>query len=229
MRKQIKQIKVTWQKNMLKNKSSSPLQILGTVLLAVSLSLLNGCSASVNPERYSLIEDLPALASSNPYDLQVRISATLASGGIIMQTSPYTVVSAKNHRWALRLEDQLSALLNHSLLKADQAATQAHHPLIRDYLEDKQLNLSVTAFQGTLTGQASIKALLSVKDSSGQTLFTKEQDSLIPLQADGYPALCQALQQGFTQIRTSFAESLASFTQDPASHPDPQSSPAKSL
>lgn len=184
--------------------------------LLLAAALLCACSSTVNFERYSLTQQSSALAKSNPFALRLNLSPELASGGIVMQTGPNTLVSAKEHRWAQPLENELATLLTQSLINTFGSVDAADRQnTVTTGLGKAQAALSplkidalVTTFQGDLKGLASIDFVVTVKDEKERVLLQQEYRGQYPLQDDGYGELCRVLQQGFMQLSTQFAQDL---------------------
>ncbi|MBO8416411.1 MAG: membrane integrity-associated transporter subunit PqiC [Proteobacteria bacterium] len=184
--------------------------------LLLAAALLCACSSTVNFERYSLTQQSSALAKSNPFALRLNLSPELASGGIVMQTGPNTLVSAKEHRWAQPLENELATLLTQSLINTFGSVDAADgQNTVTTGLGKAQAALSplkidalVTTFQGDLKGLASIDFVVTVKDEKERVLLQQEYRGQYPLQDDGYGELCRVLQQGFMQLSTQFAQDL---------------------
>lgn len=183
--------------------------------LLLSAALLCACSSTVNFERYSLTQQSSALAKSNPFAVRLNLSPELASGGIVMQTGPNTLVSAKEHRWAQPLEHELATLLTQSLLNTFGSAAADGQNTVTTSLGKAQAALSplkidalVTTFQGDLKGLASIDFVVTVKDAKERVVLQQEYCGQYPLQEDGYGELCRVLQQGFMQLSTQFAQEL---------------------
>ncbi len=171
------------------------------IIGASTALMLCACSNQVNLERYSLTTDCQAAAAAHPFAVTLQLSPPLNDGGIIMRTGDYTLVSAQSHRWAVPLQTQLLTLFNQALLNFS-----AQHTELSNALQKAHYTLTVTAFQGTPAGQAEVAVLFTLKDDQANTLLKVESSSKRALRADGYSALCSALEAGFMQISNKFLQ-----------------------
>ena len=180
------------------------------VILGLSLCglLLSACATSVNLERYSLVGDCQAAAFKHPGNISLRLSPQLNDGGIVMRTGEHTLVSAQSHRWALPLNEQLTTLFHQVLLDY-----KAEHPQLAATVDKMHYEILVTAFQGNNDGQAEVSALFTLKDASGQARLKVESDAKRALRADGYSALCTALEVGFIDISRKFVATTTQYLQ----------------
>lgn len=191
------------------------LKVQAASCIMASTLALAACSSQVNFERYSLTQQCSALAQSNPNDIILTLSPALTTGGIIMQTGPNTLVSAKEHRWAQPLESELTALFNQGLINAaaeaaiasgsDVPSAAQSSSTLAKALKGKSLEVYVTAFQGNLLGEGTVTFLTTLKNKDGSIYKRNEYSKTAMLEDDGYAELCRVLQQSFMDLTKEFA------------------------
>lgn len=120
-------------------------------ILTAALLAAAGCSSEVNFERYSLTQQCAPAAYTNPCGIKLTVSPALSAGGIVLQTGPHTLLSAREHRWAQPLETELIILLNQSLLQL--CAAEAG---LQERIKALDIQVLVTAFQGSLSGEVKL-------------------------------------------------------------------------
>lgn len=135
----------------------------------------------------------------------VTIPDALAGTGIAVQTSDVQYHLATRNQWASPLDQQLQQTLIANL--------SALMPgwLVTNKLTGRQqdtLSTTVTAFQGGTDGQAIIKGYWLYQ--SGNHRLREPFALTVAQSADGYPALVQALSQGWYQQAKHIADKLQS-------------------
>lgn len=176
-------------------------------VLTAALLAAAGCSSEVNFERYSLTQQCTPAAYTNPCGLKVSLSPALSTGGIVLQTGPYTLLSAREHRWAQPLEIELTALLNQSLLTLCAASGDSK---LQDKIKALDIQILVTTFQGSLSGEAALQFHATVKNAKGRELLSRDYHSLRQQQGAGYSELCRELQLGMSELGDQFWRNLRS-------------------
>ncbi len=165
-------------------------------VLIISALLGAGCASeeNVNLERYSLVEDLAPTAYTVSYDVTVGLNGVLSEGGIVIQTSPVTLRPAKNYRWSGELSDQLKAMAIDELARQGKGANAV-------------IEIYVSAFQGDLEGNVSIRAACKVK-RHGKEILNREFGYQGRQAQDGYGALVSELKQGWKEVCVSLAAAI---------------------
>lgn len=177
------------------------LQVIPILLSAALATLLSctGCAGTVNTERYLLTENCQAEAFAGSYKIAVTLNDNLNDGGMVMQTGPYTQVSATAHRWASPLSEQLSTLLTDELLREGIPADRYTY------------TVRISAFQGNMAGEGTVTAVFTAEPAAGQSVQAHRYAGTVStaLQADGYAALAEALHTSYLQLCRTFMSELA--------------------
>lgn len=183
------------------------------LLYASALLLLMACSQqSVQIQYYQFPypEVLPrAEVVSEPERVLVlqgiQLAPFLQQRGIAFQQSATELTVARQHLWADDLATQLSRhlLLN---LEAQPTGWQLQQQPDKAAI---QLHIQVDRMLGTADGYALLSGeyRLSGQQRSQRQRFLIQQ----PLQNDGYPALVQAMAEGWQQLSHDIAQQLESF------------------
>ncbi len=166
--------------------------------VACSLAmLLTACGApSIAPPPGYLLASATA-AGNDTVEIQVHLAGYLAQGGIVLQLSDSEVHSARSHRWAEPLAQQLQRSL---------------HAALGDTIrpEGAQLVVRVSQFHGvrSLTGdRAVIQGTWHYSTKHGEPRRgTIDWQRGIP--TDGYGALVETLDQGWRDASMSITEAL---------------------
>ena len=188
-----------------------------TLLVGATLLLMAGCaSQTVQTSSYMLPASTPEQQYSNALAVAiapVRLTGLLDNQGIVMELNDIEVHQARYHLWAedigVQLQQQLQQRLTLSLPQAQIVAKG--QPLQAD-LPQREVRVSVNAFQGSYSGNAIVQGQWLLLGEQGQLLkqhnFRIEQ----PLPADGYPALVRALASAWDQVSEQLAATLAKET-----------------
>ncbi|MCC5827580.1 ABC-type transport auxiliary lipoprotein family protein [Alkalimonas sp.] len=154
--------------------------------------VLPQAEAATHPERVLVLQG-------------IQLAPFLQQRGIAFQQSETELTVARQHLWADDLATQLSRHLRLNL-DAKYAGWQVQqHP-------DKaavQLHIQLDRMLGTADGYA----LLSGEYRLSRQQHSKRQRFLIqqPLQGDGYPALVQAMAEGWQQLSHDITQQLEAF------------------
>lgn len=187
------------------------------LLAGITLLVAAGCaSKTVQPTSYMLPTSIPEQHYSNALAVAiapVRLTGLLDNQGIVMELNDIEVHQARYHLWAedigVQLQQQLQQRLTLSLPHAQIVAKG--QPLQAD-LPQREVRVSVNAFQGSYSGKAIVQGQWLLLGEQGQLLkqhnFRIEQ----PLPADGYPALVRALASAWDQVSEQLAATLAKET-----------------
>lgn len=184
-----------------------------SLLCATFLLLIMACSQqSVQIQYYQFPypEVLPQVElASEPERVLVlegiQLAPFLQQRGIAFQQSPTELTVARQHLWA---DDLVTQLSRHLLLNLDAQATgwQLHKQTDKTAV---QLHIQLDRMLGTVDGHA----LLSGEYRLSRQQHSQRQRFLIqqPMQNDGYPALVQAMAEGWQQLSRDIARQLETF------------------
>lgn len=178
------------------------------------LLLLIGCSTAAppSPTRYLMRIDVPDRSErvSSPARVGIRrltVAPYLDRTGLVLETTPGQVRSARYHEWAEPLPDGLRSLLRAELartLGADVDDIEAHAPQWTIAID-----VTVDQFHGTAAGDALLAVGWQVdrtakKQAAAQYRFTRR----VPLARPGYAALAEAQLELVRQLASAIAASL---------------------
>ncbi len=157
--------------------------ILGTLLMT-------GCSGSTAPSqiRYSMVQDLDPAMLAMQEGVTLRLTPALNDGGIVLQVGSNTLREARFHRWAEPLDSQLKALTANALLSEHMS------------LKGQTLEVFVSRFQGSESGQVYVSAAFTLLDAKGHALARVSRSAQSAQEKPGYEALVSALRQNFDKI-----------------------------
>lgn len=170
-----------------------------TSLLALLVSLLLAGCASVpdQPARQYLLPaaaEAPVETAARLPTLDLRLARYLDQGGIVLQSGPVAVRTARQHRWADPLPAQLRrALLVH--LSKEGAAVGG------------RLTITVVKFQGSGDGRALIAGHWHYQGADGSRRQGRF-DTSRPLVRDGYEALVTQLDAGWAAVAKGISTRL---------------------
>lgn len=138
--------------------------------------------------------------------MPVQLSGFLQGRGIMFQTSPLELNEARNHLWADDLGPQLDRLLNQALATK---LTQVRL-LPGDSADTPMLYATVVLdrFQGRFDGKAVVSGQYRLMNAERYVVATQPFVYEIPLRTDGYPALIEALDQGWLQMADQLANTI---------------------
>lgn len=153
------------------------------LLLSLLPVLLAGCADTpTEPARQYLLPaagEAPADTRAPLPDVDLRVAGYLDQGGIVLQSGPVAVRTARQHRWADPLPEQLRrALLFH--LSKDGAPAGG------------RLTITVVRFQGSGDGRALVAGHWRYKGTDGSKKEGRFEESP-PLARDGYEELVKQL------------------------------------
>ncbi len=173
------------------------------LLPLVMILLLGACATPASVSYYQLTMPVPvpdaaaAEPSAKRQQLQlqpIKVANYLNGAGLVMQRSEVELVVASRNLWADALDQQLYRLLAEQIrarLPSVQLAMANDPATVR-------LQLSIDRFHAQANGVAIISGYYSLESGNGRTTqaFSYQQ----PQAADGYPALVNALSQGWQQL-----------------------------
>ncbi len=183
-----------------------------SIVVAISLSLLVGCSSNAPSKSYfQLASDLPEQTSHTMKKTQhfiwietVDVANFLNKPGIVLQTDDIKYVTASNHLWASTLSQQLQ-----------DRVVQDLSVFLPDYLVSSKslstptltVKLFIDGFHGSYSGDALIKGRWVITDSHNN-IETKPFERHVALMTNGYDALVKALSKGWQEEEQDFANSI---------------------
>lgn len=188
-----------------------------TLLVGITLLVAAGCaSKTVQPTSYMLPTSIQEQHYSNALAVAiapVRLTGLLDNPGIVMELNDIEVHQARYHLWAENIGVQLQQQLQQRLtLSLPQAQIVAKGQPLQTGLPQREVRVSVNAFQGSYSGKAIVQGQWLLLGEQGQLLkqhnFRIEQ----PLPVDGYPALVRALASAWDQVSEQLAATLAKET-----------------
>ncbi|RAW08924.1 hypothetical protein DKQ62_01535 [Halomonas elongata] len=186
-------------------------------LFAASLAALwlSGCATGGTPPTHYTLPDAPladdAIDASTEQLLvirPIRLARYLDVEGIVFQLDDITVQQAKGHQWAeplgrqleRGLRDRLATRLPDTRIMLDGDTARGDAPL--------SLRLEMDRFQGRHDGMAVAEGRWQLRDASGELLALTPFSLTTPLEADGYPALVQALGQDLDRLADRLATAI---------------------
>lgn len=187
------------------------------LLTGAALLVLTGCaSQTVQTSSYLLPTSTPEQQYSNALAVAIapiRLSGLLDNPGIVMEINDIEVHQARHHLWAEDIDVQLQQQLQqHLILSLPQAQIVAKGQPLHADLPQREVRVSVNAFQGSYNGNAIVQGQWLLLGDQGQLLkqhnFRVEQ----PLATDGYPTLVRALASAWNQVSEQLAMTLAKET-----------------
>ena len=179
-----------------------------------TLFVMAGCaSQTVQTNSYMLPASTPEQQHSCALAVAIapiRLTSLLDNQGIVMEINDIEVHQARHHLWAEDIDAQLQQQLQrHLTLSLPQAQIVAKGQPLHADLPQREIRVSVNAFQGSYSGNAIVQGQWLLLGEKGQLLkqhnFRIEQ----PLAADGYPALVRALGSAWDQVSKQLTTSLA--------------------
>ncbi|MBW5799062.1 PqiC family protein [Halomonas elongata] len=186
-------------------------------LFAASLAALwlSGCATGGTPPTHYTLPDAPladdAIDASTERLLvirPIRLARYLDVEGIVFQLDDITVQQAKGHQWAeplgrqleRGLRDRLATRLPDTRIMLDGDTARGDAPL--------SLRLEMDRFQGRHDGMAVAEGRWQLRGASGELLALTPFSLTTPLEADGYPALVQALGQDLDRLADRLATAI---------------------
>ncbi|MFP1682244.1 membrane integrity-associated transporter subunit PqiC [Alloalcanivorax sp. C16-1] len=160
--------------------------------LLVWVLALAGCAGTpATGERQYLLPSAGQPAAHPALIVRVRVAGYLDQGGLVLETGPTTLTTARQHRWAEPLGAQLERALAQAL-PGDPAGT---------------LTVRVTRFQGTADGQARVSGEWHFYGRENDT--TGVFDVRRPLQRDGYEELVTRLDAAWAAVAAQIGARMA--------------------
>ncbi|MDC0661455.1 PqiC family protein [Marinobacter sp. SS21] len=159
--------------------------------------LLAACASAPSPPPPGYLLPSAAMSGHGAMAVQVRLAGYLEQGGLVLQLSKSELHSARQHRWAESLAQQLQRGLHAHL--GEQAGTEKGQLLVR-----------LSQFHGVRDAQgdrAVIRGAWQFQAADGPprqgTIDWHE-----PIATDGYAALVESLDLGWRDVARQIASAL---------------------
>ncbi|WP_423185665.1 PqiC family protein [Alishewanella sp. d11] len=172
---------------------------LTAIVSCTLLVCLVGCSSPTNDIRYYQLVTKTPLQVNNEIQqpltvAPIKVANYLNGSGLVLRQSAVEFNVARQHLWADALEQQLQRQLLEYLLLAlpNQTITAFNTPGART------LQLDIHRFYADEQGQATVSGYYTL--SSIGTVTSTPFAYQVALADDGYPAMVQALSQGWQQL-----------------------------
>ncbi|MDT0635688.1 PqiC family protein [Spectribacter hydrogenooxidans] len=180
-------------------------------MLMLALPLIAGCATSVPATHHYLLTgpEADSGVSEGAASLTlagVSTAAYLQTQGIVIRTTETEVETARHHRWAEPLPEQLRRRIPAHLGRAlprIQIFTQ-HAPSA-----GPRLFVHFDRFNGHFDGAAIVGGTWHLESERGELLVRRHFTVRQPLTDDGYPALISALSAATADVVDDIAGSLA--------------------
>lgn len=179
-----------------------------SVTVFAILLLVAGCSSPATDIRYyQLVATAPAAIDSQTQPpliiAPIRVASYLNGSGLVLQQSAVEFNIARQHLWADALEQQLQRQLTEYLLLA-----LPKQPLAAfNTAGARTLQLEIDRFYASENGQAVLSGRYTLSEATNSK--TVPFSYQVALAADGYPAMVQALSQGWHQLLQELSSMLA--------------------
>lgn len=170
-----------------------------TFMAGLLALLVAGCSqAPLAPPPAYLLPSASSVGHS-PLEVQIRLASYLNQGGIVIQLSNSEMQGARQHRWA----EPLALQLRRSLLAGLNGV---------DVPDTGVLVVQLSQFQGVqrVGGDlAAIQGIWEFNDRDREAAMLQGQINWqSPLPGDGYAALVETLDLGWTEVVSQIAQTL---------------------
>ncbi|MCH2558843.1 MAG: ABC-type transport auxiliary lipoprotein family protein [Alcanivorax sp.] len=171
-------------------------------LLGLLLALAGCAGTPATGERQYLLPAASQPATGATLMVRVHVAGYLDQGGLVLETGATTLSTARAHRWAEPLGDQLERALVQAL-PAPASGT---------------LTVRVTRFQGTADGDARVSGDWRFYGSNRESGESRGDDGRRiegvfdvrrPLQRDGYEELVLRLNDAWTAVAAEIGARLA--------------------
>ncbi|PML59395.1 PqiC family protein [Vibrio lentus] len=162
------------------------------ISLVMSVGLL-GCATPSDGTNSYLLPESTLHKPIFKVKTRVELPDYLDTIGIAYRKSENELVSARKHVWAENLEGLLEERVNSS------NATGA---------VDKELKITFEQFNGSYTGNAEVKGTWVLMGEDDTEISRSTFDIKVPLKADGYEALVQALGEGLDEVLSDIQSQL---------------------
>lgn len=183
--------------------------------LLLGSALLTGCAGGTTPMHQYTLPAGPLVSRAAPASapaimvMPVQLSGFLQGRGIMYQTSALELNEARNHLWADDLGPQLDRTLAQAL-----AARLPHARLLPGDSADSPVlyaTVVLDRFQGRFDGKAVVSGQYRLMNAERLVVMTQPFAYDVPLRTDGYPALIEAMNQGWLQMADQLARSIAQY------------------
>lgn len=195
-----------------------PVSALAALLLTAA-TLLPGCGHTPTAKFYtlsSLTDSKTAPAHTFPDQPKVIVGigpislpAYLIHPAITTRNSTTTLSRAELHRWGGSLENEISRVLIENM----KYLLTSHPYIILPWLEavtnQVQVQLNITRFEGTSSGNVILAAdWLIFTSSEHPLLLTGEAALAEPIETNGYPAITEAMSRALAELSRRIATDI---------------------
>ncbi|ASK69375.1 hypothetical protein CF168_11105 [Shewanella bicestrii] len=180
------------------------------ILVLFIVFLMAGCSSQPAPKTYFIAlqhttdpgQNSSTMGSGGACALginRVSLADYLNTHGLLYQTSPQELAVARQHLWAGSLAEQIQFRLN-NLLSQSCSLPARLSLLTNEQTNLGQLDLTVTEFYGSYTGEAVVGGRWRLMDKMQQVRFEQPFQYRIALPEEGYTALVSSMDKGLMQL-----------------------------
>ncbi len=209
--------------------------VAASTVLLLPLLLLGGCSSTPSEPTLYLLRGQPAegsgeVAASLRFGLGRVILAPylLSSTGLVVETAPGEVRSARLHRWAEPLDAGMRWFVRTEIARSLGHEVGGGLSDVMDW--DYTIDLYVGRLHGSMSGDAMIEAAWVLRVAHDDTALREYRfGKRVPLPQAGYAGLVAAEEDLLRQLSAQIAESLRPYAEQAmsaAEDPDGAAEPA---
>lgn len=163
------------------------------LLTFFALCTLTACSTSIPTQYFTLPDSQYTVPPQHTVEMPVRVilADPIGNGGLVYQTDVNRINFARNHLWAMPLDDALAASFSNKLNQLN--PSYAFVPASRSN-KNTPLKIYIESFQGSHLGQVNVHGY-AVWPNGESRNFNID----VPQKTDGYTAMVEALGNGISQ------------------------------
>ncbi|GAK82542.1 probable lipoprotein protein YPO1422 [Vibrio ponticus] len=182
-------------------------------VLLIGILALAGCSnqAATSYQEYLLPEPAQQQIASPKAPLlmvEVELAPYLDVNGIVYRTSATEVVQAKQHAWAMDLNEIVEQQTLALLRRQQQAFWPVELNPSLNLNQAHKLVLKLEKFNGSYSGNAEVAGQWLLLDESGDIIKGEQFAQSVALKQSGYQSLVLALNSALSQAVASIAPQL---------------------
>lgn len=193
------------------------------VFLGICFAGLAACGVThTQSSRFYLLSSLPNGATVNIGGAQARslkvgpieVADYLHRAEIVTRTDDNSLVLADFHRWAGRLEDNITTVIEEDLASLLAAEGYIIHPWDAPMKSDYRVTLEITRFDGNLDGEVVLQGTWHLFAENMETPIASRRINLsLSTNATGYKALVATQSQILADLCRRIADVLMSADQ----------------